>query len=280
MDQNQKSTPLSSRPRSKLWRPLLLIAVGLVACVLTAVMSSLSPRDLPLIAVVLVACAGTFFWGVATIRYQVFPFTLLQSAKHSAVGGGLSPYHRSHKSLFEADHGPQDIVLLGDSLTDWGDDFLEAEYPKYSVRNMGIAGDTAGGILDRVDAVIACKPKRVFVMVGINDINRRVPMDDIFRDYSRIISTLQDKGIAVYVQSTLYTSDYGLRHCQEGVTDLNRRLVEYCLQKKAVFIDLNLHLAPNQQLKDEFTVDGTHLNAVGYHKWAEVLKAHLGETQT
>ena len=64
--------------------------------------------------------------------------------------------------------GSPDIVMLGDSLTEWGN--WHELVPEYSILNRGISGDTSSGVLDRLQEVIERRPKVVFVMIGTNDI--------------------------------------------------------------------------------------------------------------
>jgi len=61
-----------------------------------------------------------------------------------------------------------EIVMLGDSLTEWGN--WHELVPEHRVINRGIAGDTSSGVLDRLQEVIERRPKVVFVMIGTNDI--------------------------------------------------------------------------------------------------------------
>lgn len=223
----------------------------------------------------LIVCVGTFFWGISTIRYKVFPFQLIQGAKHDAIGGGWSPLYRSRKSVFELCAFRSDVVMLGDSITDWGGDFMNAEYPNLRIRNMGISGDTTDGILNRMDSALKSCPKKAFIMVGLNDLNRRKSVDAVFDSYKQIVSKLRKEGIQVYVQSTLYPSDYGLRNLKPSITDMNRRLQAYCLESHSTYIDLNSTLCPNQELDQRYTVDGTHLTGEGYAQWARLLRPHI-----
>ena len=60
------------------------------------------------------------------------------------------------------------IVFLGDSITEFlnVDEFL----PSYHIIKRGIAGDTTSGVLRRLGEVIALKPRKLFLLIGTNDI--------------------------------------------------------------------------------------------------------------
>ena len=63
-----------------------------------------------------------------------------------------------------------DIVMLGNSLTEFGGDWSKRLGFKH-VRNRGIAGDNVDGVLNRLDAILSKKPKAILLMIGINDIS-------------------------------------------------------------------------------------------------------------
>ena len=87
------------------------------------------------------------------------------------------PYYKHKKSQFEAlaNVDRYDTVMLGDSITDearW-DELLNSS----TIQNRGISGDTTSGVLDRLDSTNK-NIKKVFIMVGINDIMRGKNVDE------------------------------------------------------------------------------------------------------
>lgn len=63
---------------------------------------------------------------------------------------------------------PNSIVFLGDSLTfrtEWSELF-----PEEIVINRGIGRDTTAGVLKRLDHIIEAKPKKIFILIGVNDL--------------------------------------------------------------------------------------------------------------
>jgi lysophospholipase L1-like esterase len=140
---------------------------------------------------------------------------------------------------------------------------------------MGISGDTVHGLLDRLDPVLACTPRQVFVLAGINDLKNGCSVEQIAGDYQALIAKLHAANVDVFVQSVLYSSDLGLRQLKPKITALNTRLQEVCREHHATFVDLTPHLCAGQNMRSDFTVDGTHLSGAAYRVWAEALQSHL-----
>jgi len=73
---------------------------------------------------------------------------------------------------------------------------------------MGIGGDFTSGIIKRLYILDRLQPRKVFVMIGINDILMNVPQERIETQYSQIILHLRKycEGSSIYVQSCLPTT--------------------------------------------------------------------------
>lgn len=112
--------------------------------------------------------------------------------------------------------------MVGDSLTMYGlwDEF----WPDLEVVNRGIGSDVSAGLLARLDTIVACSPKKVFVMIGTNDVARLVPEDETVANVAAFVEGLLDAlpDVEVYVQSVLpRTTKY-----TEEVESLNAALEE------------------------------------------------------
>src|SRR4051812_12410847 len=122
-----------------------------------------------------------------------------------APGPGNSPYYEARTAQFRDLRGSADIVMLGDSLTEWGN--WHELVPEFRVINRGIAGDTSSGVLDRLQEVIERRPKVVFVMVGTNDIGIQVPPDVLLSNLREIVTRLRDESIIPVAQRILFRGD-------------------------------------------------------------------------
>ncbi|PRM99102.1 GDSL-type esterase/lipase family protein [Aliarcobacter cryaerophilus] len=180
------------------------------------------------------------------------------------------PYYKHKVSQFEMlkDRNNIEIMMLGDSITDEGE---WSELWGKVVQNRGISGDTTSGILDRLYTVNP-NIKRVFIMIGVNDIMRGTSEDIVFENYKKIIKFFKDKNIDVVIQSTLYIGESRKQNFNPKIEKLNQNLEEFAKSNKIVFINLNPIFAPQKTLLKNFTKDDLHLNADAYKLWIETLK--------
>src|SRR5437667_8277418 len=90
------------------------------------------------------------------------------------------------------------IVFLGDSITDGHTLPLLAQQALKSPRciNAGVAGDTAAGMLKRLERdVLSRKPTRVVLSAGINDVFHKVTPEAYERDLRAIAERLKKEGV-------------------------------------------------------------------------------------
>lgn len=162
-----------------------------------------------------------------------------------------------------------DTVMIGDSITSRG---LWSELlDKSNIANRGIDGDTTDGLLNRIQSD-KDSFKKVFLMIGINDLLRGKDVETIFSSYKKIISFYKSKNTMLVVQSTLHVYEKPPSSVNEKVKSLNILLEEYCKNNSIVFLDINKELAPNGYLNPKYTNDRLHLNGKGYEIWANALK--------
>ena len=223
--------------------------------------------------------AGIFYlFGAVTVHYKLFPFSEIVKIRNYFKDNSnlinYSPYYLSKVSQFNElkDRDKFSIVMIGDSITD-GAEWYEL-LKNNEVQNRGIGGDTTKGILDRLDTINK-SIKKVFIMIGINDIAGYKRVDEIYNNYIKILEDLERKDIKVYIQSVLYVgknypnSDY----FNKEVKNLNKKLEQIAKDKNIDFIDLNSIFAPNDYLEKIYTDDEIHLNGKAYILWAnEILK--------
>jgi len=231
------------------------------------------PRNKLSLAVAIGLIFFAFGYGVLVGKYSFPPYIFIKQLKQfvapSIRVSGRSAHYLHKKSFFEAHgRGDYDVVFVGDSITRDGD-WYEL-FPEVKAANRGIGEDTASGILNRVDSVLSTNAEKAFIMVGINDLQAGVTVDDIFFDYERIVDALLLSGMVVYVQSTLYRSDVLSAPLIAKITELNKLLADLPKRKEDVFfIDLNSSLSEGDNLKSSYTSDGLHLNGSAYGKWRD-----------
>jgi len=171
----------------------------------------------------------------------------------------------------KADSKNTTIVMIGDSLTAWGD--WSRLLNREDIANQGVSGDTTEDVLERMDEIYRLKPQMALVMIGINDIMRGREAAAIFSNYRRIIQGLLAHPIKPVIQSTLFLA--GDDHRNETVQSLNHKLRLYAQEQKLPFLDLNKRLSPHNHLNASFTYDGLHLNSAGYRAWGKEIQKNL-----
>ncbi len=175
-------------------------------------------------------------------------------------------------------HEPHTTTLfIGDSMTEGFD--LQRILKQDNLVNMGIGGDFTSGVLKRLDLVNQLQPKKIFIMIGINDILKQVPQERIKSQYEQIILSLikQCPQAQLYVQENLPTRGIGNtdaknRQYIEQTKDLSQFLQNVCAEHAVTFIPLyTLFESPVDQLNPSLTYDGLHLNEAGYQVWARAI---------
>ncbi|MFB9133803.1 SGNH/GDSL hydrolase family protein [Vibrio olivae] len=169
---------------------------------------------------------------------------------------------------------PVDVVMFGDSITEWGPwhDGING----VSVANRGLGGDTTQGMIMRLESTIVCQPKLVCVMAGINDLAQGYTIDEIIHNYGEMLRFWHQHDIDVWVQSTLHVGER-LASLNPLVAELNQRLYELCQQREVTFIDLNSQLCPQGELPLECSADDLHLNSQAYTQWLAYLNPKLAK---
>ena len=223
---------------------------------------SVMARAFALIAVVLAA----FLYGIAAGRYELPPFAALKSVKQAFVGTASSSPSSGSSANERA--ASADVVMLGDSLTARGP---WNELSPAGLRNEGIDGDTSLGVLNRLNSIARARPRRVFLMIGINDLIRDVPVETIAERISLIVLTLRTNGVVPVVQSVLHVAERETE-INRQVTMLNAALRRWCEAEGIAFLDLNSRLSANDALLPQYSTDGLHLNAQAYAVWGTALR--------
>lgn len=189
-----------------------------------------------------------------------------------------NPQYAVRRSLFKV-YRPTNIqiAMLGDSITyeaDWNE-----LLSRNDIANRGIGSDITEGFLSRLSDIYTLNPEVCFIMGGINDLGRGIPVKTIFANYTNIIKALEDNNIRPVIQSTLYVSTKRQywKEINRRVDELNALLKEYAHAHSVSFMDVNSALSVNGALKSSYTYDGVHLLGNGYDTWKELIVKELNE---
>ena len=198
----------------------------------------------------------------------------------AAASFAQSEYNYQKRSLFEQlPIRGNDIVFLGNSITEQG--WWSLLLKRGDVENRGIGGDNTFGMIDRLPDILKSKPRKIFLMAGINDLTGGQPVDTIVMNITRMADMVHDAvpGCRLYIQSVLPVNTRrlaypGLKGHNPQVRALNARLVRLCDAKPwCTFVDLAPLLSDaDGELRIDLTKDGIHLHPAGYVIWTDYLK--------
>ena len=211
--------------------------------------------------------------------YFVLLCLQLIGAPLSAQNRSRSTYWHQKQTLFESlPASPEDIVMLGNSITDGGEwaEILDNVH----VRNRGISGDTTDGVLQRLGSITDGRPAKLFLMIGINDFAQGISGDSIARNIEQIICRIKAESpeTEVYVQSILPISDEitlfpGHKAHMSEVAPTNAMIRAVCERQGVTYVDLySSFVTPDGKLDLRYSNDGLHLLGEGYKLWGSIIK--------
>jgi lysophospholipase L1-like esterase len=164
----------------------------------------------------------------------------------------------------------RDVVLLGDSLTEWGSwgEWL----PDLRIRNHGVAGETSADVLRRVGSAVEPAPALLYLLVGVNDLALGLARRRIVANVAAILDQVASRApeAVVVVQSLLPC----WRELRDDALTLNRsyRALVADRSPRCYYLDVWPALADQDgALAPDCTDDGVHLTAAGYAAWLSVL---------
>lgn len=205
------------------------------------------------------------------------------SAQETKIDSTVRPgAYKLRLGLFKSyPNSKKDIIFLGNSITQ-GVDWAELLQNK-NARNRGISGDITYGVLERLSEVTEGQPAKVFILIGINDIQHNIPDTLITNNYRRIIRQIKAESpkTKIYFHTLLpvnneFTQFKHHYNKDEHILFVNTELKKIAAEEKITLIDLHEHfLDVSKKLDKKYTQDGLHLNAEGYKVWAGILKPYL-----
>lgn len=204
------------------------------------------------------------------------PRYLFQLVKYR--GNGIVSLKRSktsHLKTLPIQEGK--IIMLGNSITaecEWSELMQNTD-----IINRGVIGDGTGDILERLDPIIASKPRKIFLLIGVNDL-MFLPLPKIQDFYEKIVSRLvtETPTTQVYLESILPIHNdlrrNGMKN--EDIDALNKSIELIAKKYSLTYIELNsLFKNTEGALRQEFSLDGIHLNGEGYLLFKKIIEPHI-----
>jgi len=164
-----------------------------------------------------------------------------------------------------------DVVFFGDSETAGGD--WQKAFPDVKSINLGYIGEDVKGMLRRVDAIKAVNPKKVFLMAGINGLQRQT-MDEFEYWYETLVDAIRRDvpEAELYIESILPVTSYSDYCDNEKVREANVVLQQIAAECNIHYIDVYSAYAQEGALPDAMSYDGLHLTKEAYSLWYEAIR--------
>jgi len=195
---------------------------------------------------------------------------------------GFIPEHYAERlAFFATQKQPKHpIVFLGNSITEMGN--WQQLLNDSNVVNRGIGGDITYGVLHRLPEIIAMQPAKVFLLIGINDIGKDIPVTVIAHNIATIVQRLKEGSphTQIYVESIMPVNpdvlNFPQHYDKQAYILKANQLIKAAIQPLQVpFINIHdLFTDAKGRLNAKYTADGLHLTQAGggYEKWVAFLK--------
>lgn len=169
----------------------------------------------------------------------------------------------------------ENIVFLGNSITnmhEWWEAFGNA-----NIVNRGVNGAETPIMLEHLEATLAGRPKKIFFMMGTNDLGTRGMNDPAFVAKSVRTALKRCKNESpeteIYFQSILPCTTNGVKEVKH-IPITNDSIKKLCQEYGATYIDLYDDLTDIANMKISY--DGTHLTMSGYRTWCNKIAQYVG----
>lgn len=214
--------------------------------------------------------------------FLVFVSTTQAQTTKDTEQRSYSTYYYQRASHFELlPTSSKDILFVGNSITDgaeWSELFVNRH-----VKNRGISGDTTWGVYDRLPTVLKGKPKKIFLLIGINDIGRGHDNQYVLEGILRIIKKIKNESprTKLYLQSLLPVNPVfgkfnGHTSQWARIPTINKSLSNMAAEEGITYINLFSSFADAEgKMNVEYTNDGLHLLGKGYEVWKGIILPYL-----
>ena len=194
--------------------------------------------------------------------------------------------HTIEEKTVEKYKVPENIVFLGDSITDYYD--LNKFYSGYNVVNSGISGNKTYDILENMkERVYRYNPSKIFILIGTNDIPENKTNEEIVNNIDTIIKKIKKnrKEAKIYLES-IYpinnTDNDKISHAMvgkrtnENIKEINKKLKKIAQKEKISYIDMYSLLEDSDgNLNLDYTREGLHMSDEGYEVITKKIKQYL-----
>ena len=188
------------------------------------------------------------------------------------------------KENVKKDYKEENIVFLGDSITEWYPlgELYENNIP---IVNSGKAGYRTFELLPELkELVYQYNPTKVFILIGTNDINTHSGKKKLVNNVEKMIKRIKKHRAQckIYIQSIYPVNKEDNQKENEienkEIKEVNQKIKKICKKHNVTYINVYKYLIDEEGYLDlQYTKDGLHLNDLGYLKVTKVLTPYVEE---
>ncbi len=169
------------------------------------------------------------------------------------------------------------VIMFGDSHIARGDWCLLLN--RFDVLRLGYGSFTSEQLKDRLKGSLDNNDAEIFfIQCGGNDINSRCYSRELtIKNIETIIDEIKSQNITPIVQSLFHR--YNDPKYNAEVDSLNILLAQLASEEMIGFLNINMSLIANHNLKNNLGQDNIHLSENGYRIWAGIIKDYLDKTK-
>ncbi len=199
----------------------------------------------------------------------------------------IKQYKEKLQVISDRDYDKNQIVLIGDCLIENLD--IKKYFNNVSIYNNGISGDTSELLISTLyKRAIKYKPSKLFISIGSNDMGfENTSVKDIYKNIISIIEEVKrrSKDTQIHIVSVVPVNPANMDMINREYVDsrdnseinmLNYYLKNYSRKNRHKYVDITKHLSNDiDQLDLNYTIDGFHLNEIGYNVVSEQIKIYI-----
>ncbi|MBR5332549.1 MAG: hypothetical protein IKV32_04555 [Muribaculaceae bacterium] len=190
-------------------------------------------------------------------------------------------YYQRASHFAELPVDNDDIIILGNSLSDngrWNEAFNDA-----NIKNRGIISDVVQGVSDRIELITKGQPKKIFLLIGVNDVSHHLTPDSITTAVEKLIVKIKtlSPNTELYLQSWLPINNDFKRYKNMIGKEMtifhgNVMLEQVARRQGVTWVNLFPAFADKEmKLPKHLTNDGLHLNDEGYRIWCQEIAKYI-----
>ncbi len=223
--------------------------------------------------------------GVKEIFDKYPNFKLVTYVPNSAIVPAPFNPPRHDANVVRAKQGDIDLLLAGDSITDWWQTNGRAQYANYfggvKVADFAITGDTTQGVLFRLQngEGQGFQPKAIMLMIGTNNLARNTPAEIAEGVGADIAELRKDFPDAKILLLAVFPRGVAGDPSRAAIADINKIIAKLDDGKNVFFLDIGAgFLGPDGNFKPgTFRTDNLHPAGPGYEIWGEAVKEPLSK---